>query len=479
MASFASCARNNGDIDGLFSELSISDINEDETDAYGHIYVIIPNGCSGELSLKARELSNAIGEKTGIFTSLKYDSELSSPPNDSLEILLGFTNRLASKDAADILRDGDYICRFDNGAIVICGRSDAATIEGIDRFMSDVLPGMTNGYIMSKDACIENIAEYDISKIVLQGYDLYDYTIVYQKNSEDAERVALALRDFINLKSGYFLEVSESSENAVHRIFISDKGEENAIIPTENGITVSASNSYSLSCVVAKLVNDIKESSNGGVLDLKYPSKIVVPVEERFANVMFYTVKKQSGDLKPTYEIFEAIDSTGADICFIGNSDGGIVEGLKSTFKAEHTVLDLELGSQKITLIYNVNGVKNLNATVNADLKVIDVRFETLNGERMRALYALNADAEAISNAVKDDGNTVVFFEGNNRVAEQEELLVISSGNAYQFNYSLALCENLYSKNQSPAVINDAYRFSVRAELGARYSFEFLNNALK
>ena len=96
-----------GDIDDLFSELSISDINEDETDAYGHIYVIIPNGCSGELSLKARELSNAIGEKTGIFTSLKYDSELSSPPNDSLEILLGFTNRLASKDAADKLRDGD------------------------------------------------------------------------------------------------------------------------------------------------------------------------------------------------------------------------------------------------------------------------------------------------------------------------------------------------------------------------------------
>ena len=477
--SFVSCASSQNDIDGLFSELMISDVNEDETDAYGHIYIVIPSGCSGELSLKARELSDAIGEKTGILTTLKYDSELSYTPNDSLEILLGYTNRLASKNATDTLRSGDYVCCFDNGAVVICGRSDDATILAIDRFMSDVLPGMTNTYIVSKDVCIRNVTEYDISKIVLQGYDLYDYTIVYQKDSRDAKRMALELRNFINFKSGYLLDVSESIENTVRRILLLDSEKENAIIPDENGIVLSGDDCYSLSCVVAEFARNIKEKSADGVLDMKYDGKVSVADGESSVKALFYTVKKQDGQLMPTYQLLTAISTLDVDICVIGNSDENMIDGLENTFKNDRDVITLELDSRKISFVYKLNSIRNVSATVHTDLNAAEISFETANGEKMRGLYALNADAYAVSDRIKNDVNVFAFFEGGSVPTDQEAFSVISSGSAYQFDYSLALCENLYSKNQSPAVVNDEYRFYVMAELGNRYSFDFLNDALK
>ena len=187
------------------------------------------------LSLKARELSDAIASRTGITVSLKYDSELRTAPSGALEILLGNTDRLASKNAIDVLKKGDYLCRWDNGAVVICGRSDEATVSCIEKFMSDVLPGMTNSYIMSKDACIENIAEYAVSRIYLQYHNKFfhciqfDYTILFQKGNADEKRIALALRDLISERSGYFLDVESDPQNAVRRIMISSDAEDNSI----------------------------------------------------------------------------------------------------------------------------------------------------------------------------------------------------------------------------------------------------------
>ena len=59
---FSSCAEktSNSSIDDIFSQLVISD-SETETQIPAftdHIYVIIPDDCSGELSIKARELAD-------------------------------------------------------------------------------------------------------------------------------------------------------------------------------------------------------------------------------------------------------------------------------------------------------------------------------------------------------------------------------------------------------------------------------------
>ena len=63
----SSCAKSGSNLDEVFSQLEIASDDESETESEAvveHIYVIIPDGCSGELSLKARELADKIKEKT-------------------------------------------------------------------------------------------------------------------------------------------------------------------------------------------------------------------------------------------------------------------------------------------------------------------------------------------------------------------------------------------------------------------------------
>ena len=214
------------EIESIFQEMTVEPDEETDEDEEGenneetekpafadHLYVVIPKDCSAELSLRARELSKRLSDKTGIVSTLKYDNELSSAPAGACEILIGNTDRLASKNAIDVLRTDDYICRWDNGAIVICGRSDSSIFKAIDKFLSDVLPGASKYSLMSPDAHFENIIEYDISSITLNGYDLYDYVISYSE--DDGELVfeqADILRSVINRKSGYLLELIEENE---------------------------------------------------------------------------------------------------------------------------------------------------------------------------------------------------------------------------------------------------------------------------
>ena len=63
------------------------------------VYVIIPKKASGELSLKASELALKIYEKTGVEAIVKYDNENTLNYNGVLEILVGDTDRLISKES--------------------------------------------------------------------------------------------------------------------------------------------------------------------------------------------------------------------------------------------------------------------------------------------------------------------------------------------------------------------------------------------
>lgn len=479
MLSLISCSTPRNDIDELFSQLAVSDLYGDETDVAEHIYVIIPKGCSGELSLKARELADAISAKTGIVTSLKYDGEFSHAPSGSLEILLGDTNRLASSNAVDILKDGDYICRWDNGAVVICGKSDSATVLAVERFMSDVLPGMTNSYIMSEYACIENIAEYEISKIILQGYDLYDYAIVYNEGNADEQSIALALQSFLSAKSGYLLSVTSKPNSVTRKIVLSSRSEETAIISNDSGIILCGDDSYSLSCAVSAFVKDIKSNSQGGTVNLSYGENTFITDNESAVSAVFYTVKNKSNDITPINELLLSLGKTDFGFCIVGNSSDIISEGLANTFKTYHKTITLSVGERSVSLIYDTRRLANLNAVVNTEINAIDVSFESEYGEKMRVLYALNSDVYALSGVLKQSSNTFVLAEGYNGEVSSDIINVAFSGSGAEFDYLLAVGENSCIKTQEPTVVNDEYRFSLKAELGARYSFEFLNDALK
>ena len=63
------------------------------------------------------------------------------------------------------MKTNDYLCRWDDGALVICGRSDSATVFAIDKFIVDILPTSSQYSLMFADAHFELFNEYEIKKI--------------------------------------------------------------------------------------------------------------------------------------------------------------------------------------------------------------------------------------------------------------------------------------------------------------------------
>lgn len=127
-----------------------------ETSFADHLYVVIPKLCSSELSTKAREFVDLLGKQTGLLTTLKYDNELPNSPEGACEILLGNTDRLASKNAKSELKQNEYICRWDDGSLVLCGGSDEATLVAIERFIAEDLPYANQYSLMSDELAFES-----------------------------------------------------------------------------------------------------------------------------------------------------------------------------------------------------------------------------------------------------------------------------------------------------------------------------------
>ena len=59
-------------------------------------------------------------------------------PTDTPEILVGSTNRLESPTEGE-LRMNDFVIRFQNNRLVICGGSDSATLRAAEFFIENFI----------------------------------------------------------------------------------------------------------------------------------------------------------------------------------------------------------------------------------------------------------------------------------------------------------------------------------------------------
>lgn len=477
---FLSCATDKSNIDDIFSQLIISD--ESELPAFAeHIYVIIPNGCSGELSVKAEELVEGIRAKTGILTSLKYDNELTSIPQKSCEILIGSTNRLASENAIDDLRNDEYVCRWDNGAIVVCGRSDGSTVSAIERFISDVLPFASKQSLMLSNVVLEYTVDYAIERITLNGYDLYDYVLVYPNENWCREKeIALMLRDMIKARSGYYLEVISAAEvdkRTGRIISLYGMGDKSSIAPYQNGISLEGTDAYSMSLVALRFVNDLEKAIDGETVDLKYDLTVdIANVDTTFESAFYFLRNNADVPFEPTYNLIALLKSEGFGVCFIGNPDDDLRRDLELNVKNYANMQEISVGEREIIIAYNPQRVKALSARIDADNSYITAEVETVFGEKICYIYIIKGEIP------KKIGNAIVFAE-NYSDTEQEELYVAAKGSAALENndleYILAVSDNLSVENSDAVVINDKNQFSCVLKTKMLYSEELLNNTAK
>lgn len=484
---FSSCAKNAINVDDIFSQLEISDTEtETQIPAFTeHIYVIIPNECSGELSIKARELADKIKEKTQILTSLKYDSELIVAPKNSCEILIGNTNRLASKNAIDILRTDEYLCHWDDGAIVICGRNDESTFAAMDRFISEILPLSSKYSLMQNDMSFEFSCNYSVKSVKLNGYDLYDYVLIYPKENENQEKaIALMLRDYIKQQSGYLIEVvadSDLKSNSARIISLLGSSKENTIDVNKIGISLHGGDSYMLSLAVAKFIKDFEANIRDNAVELNYYEKTEIEaVNAELETSVCFVKENKSEPFKPIYNLIAVLQSENMGVCFIGNPNDVMREDLALNLQKHIKLHELLIDGREMIVAYSENTVKQIDIKVDESKSYIRTDVETVYGESFSFIYII--DGECVVNSEMLKGNSVVFGEDPVNT-EYEEIPTLQSG---KFNiadsekgYLYAYGENIYIQNPHQTVSDSQNEFSCVLNNKLIYSNEFLNYTVK
>lgn len=383
------------------------------------VYIIIPERCDAALAGKARELADAISDKTDVECVVKYDNEIIAIYNNDLLILLGSTSSLISQEAMKPLRKEDYICRWDRGAIVLGGRHDEATVKAIDVFMNMVLHGASNASLMSGEMHFENILNYDISEITVNGYDLYDFTFVYDSSDESFFEMVNVLRDHIALRSGYYINViaEEKADETVGKVISflsSESGEGAAISPALNSILVSGEGEYQLSAAISRFAELLFGNVSDGKAKLNISDREEIYCSSSPLNIC--TAITYNGGKKNLYHVTDLavkLQSAECDVMIFGETDDETVEYISLNLPEGYRA-DLIVTSDggKVPLIYRNDMLSIEKYQWIGTLLAVDIKAQ--NGEAHRIIKSFGTyEAQGFADAMADDAFCTVILDND------------------------------------------------------------------
>ena len=187
--------------------------------------LVFPEGTSDAVSNAFFAFTSAIVEKYG--SLLKVNSDFLMPgetvPENTLEVLVGATNRPESTQARESLLANDYYIGMINNRLVIVGGSDKATADAIKHFTSYLLGDEgfmypTEGYIYT--------SEYLVDKLTIGGEDISEFVIVRASGMSATDRIMVDyMRDLIADICGVSIKVElPSSKEQTHEILIGNTG---------------------------------------------------------------------------------------------------------------------------------------------------------------------------------------------------------------------------------------------------------------
>lgn len=267
-----------------FEELLLSTGATDESSEpfASIVYVVMPENCSAELATRAREFARTISDKTGVAAVAKYDNEPLNADDKAMTVLLGNTSKAASKDNMRALRANDSIFRYDRGYFILGGKSDQATIAAINKFQEEMLAGASYAYFVSEDAHFELFGDYALKSLSLNGFDIYDFSLIYTNDTE--RELATALCNYIVEKSGYLLDCiaqkDYATQNGILLKIDQNLSRSEALIEADRRrITLRAADAYGLSAAVASFADRLFENITDGVANAVIPSETVIEYE--------------------------------------------------------------------------------------------------------------------------------------------------------------------------------------------------------
>lgn len=219
--------------------------------------IVLPADASGSVYDAIVSLAQKIKENTLSDTKIMYDYEKIQLKANDMLILVGRTTFYESQSFLQDFRKEDfgYTC-FDR-TILICGACEESLLSAIERFRKNIVAYADSELFISNGTEYIFRAEYDIKKIDLNGYQLYNYSLVYPNGDTTAFAAASYFREILAENTGYYLDIrsdSQISKNARAICIgktkldttVSDSIGKGASLITEypNGISVISDNLY-------------------------------------------------------------------------------------------------------------------------------------------------------------------------------------------------------------------------------------------
>ena len=278
--------RTDSDLPTLHS-LSNSEGEDFGTPIAEYYTLVLPAEAGEALAARAKELAEAIAQKTGVPTEVIYDYETIPKRNNARLILLGNTKFSLSSLYLSNLRRDDYVCVLDDTTLILGGKSDGATLAAIDRFWHEVLPYADAEILINHDRFFTVRASYEIKSVTLNGYSLAVYTLVYPSKDENAEKlIAYALREVLADRCGFYPDIvsNKKLQNPVRMIAVGDcfnvaNPETPSIRADGSLISLCGATPYELACTAEALCHLLTEpeADNSVTLNLSESVSVSCP----------------------------------------------------------------------------------------------------------------------------------------------------------------------------------------------------------
>ena len=351
----------------------------------------------------------------------------------------------------------------------------------VEKFINEIIPSASKYSLMHSAAHFEYRCDYEIKNITINGYDLYDYVFVYPAENKFCEAdIAISLRDFINSKSGYFLDViadDQITSQTCRVIYLSAGQKENAIVPYEYGVALFGDSSYSLSLTVAKFIDGIKKNVKDGAVEIGYAEAVEVESVDTSFEASFCFVKENAQNpIGPFESLMALIGNNGTGICFIANPDEFLIKDVSDSVLPPIKLQKVNLGERVILIAYDENRIKSIDVAIGESEKHVSVSIETSFEEKLCFIYTLNEEIPAV------EVNTVVLCENCSDI-ENDRLCIAAEGKetlpSGEVKCALLCDKNLLVNNANEVIRNDENLFAFTLKSKLVCSDIFLNDALK
>ena len=170
----------------------------------------LPSAVKQKLTTNLETLKN----KIGVIMEAVDDATLPAPDGKP-EILIGETNREASKIASAKLRSGEYTIDYnkDTNTLVIAGGGAQALGNAIDTFFKKGLDANKRYLAVANNYHAEKFLEFPIQSVLIDGVPIQEYAVVYPKGADAVTKYAAQnLVDYVKRNMGVKLTMNEDSK---------------------------------------------------------------------------------------------------------------------------------------------------------------------------------------------------------------------------------------------------------------------------